>query len=337
MTRLSRAGLEAPMHHHDHSDHHAHAAPGTSRQSRRRLQLVLVMSATYMVVEAVGGWLTGSLALIADASHLLSDVGALSLSLVAIWIARRPATPHRTYGHTRAEILAALVHGGALVAVAVLIAVEAVERLSHPPDALEGLGMMGIAAGALAVNLTGVVLLNAGRRGNLNLRGAWLHLLTDALGSMGVIVAGAAVWAFGWYWADPVASLAISLLVFVSALALLRDAADVLMETAPRHLDVDEVRRSLADLPAVLDVHDLHVWTVGNGEVAFSSHVVADQDADTKGLLGRMCNLLEERFGITHATIQIEGMSAVGDESLTEADAVCSGGCTAARVAAGAS
>jgi cobalt-zinc-cadmium efflux system protein len=289
-----------------------------------------------MVVEAVGGWLTGSLALIADASHLFSDVAALSLSLVAIWIAQRPATSHRTFGHTRAEILAALVHGGALVAVAALIAVEAAERLSNPADAPQGLGMMGIAAGALAVNLTGVTLLNAGRRGNLNLRGAWLHLLTDALGSMGVIVAGAAIWAFGWHWADPVASIAISLLVFVSALALLRDAADILMETAPRHLDINEVRRSLADLPTVLDVHDLHVWTVGNGEVAFSSHVVADRDADTTDLLGQMRSLLEERFAITHSTIQIEPTSAGGDEPFSEAGAVCSGGCSAARVAAGA-
>lgn len=320
---------------HDHPGHHAHVPPGTSRESRRRLQLVLLLSTTYMGVEAVGGWLTGSLALLADATHLLSDVAALALSLGAIWIARLPATSHRTYGHTRAEILAALIHGGALVLVAALIVAEAVERLSDPAIVPQGLGMMLIAAGALAVNLTGVALLNAGRRGNLNVRGAWLHLLTDALGSTGVLVAGAAVWVFGWRWADPVASIAISVLVFLSALALLRDAADILMETAPRHLDVDEIRSSLADLPAILDVHDLHVWTVGNGEVAFSSHVVTAGDAEPAGLLRRMCGLLEERFGITHATIQIEPASALGEPSHSEAGAVCSGGCAAARVAAG--
>jgi cobalt-zinc-cadmium efflux system protein len=323
------------MHQHDHSGHHAHAVVGTSRQNRRRLKIVLGLSATYMVVEGVGGWLTGSLALIADAGHLLSDVGALSLSLAAIWVAQRPATSHRTYGHTRAEILAALVHGGALVAVAVVIVVEAVERLGRPPDALQGLGMMGIAAGALTVNLTGVYLLNVGRRGNLNVRGAWLHLLTDALGSMGVIVAGAAIWAFDWRWADPVASIAISILVFVSAIALLRDAVDILMETAPRHLDLDEIRRSLADLPAVLDVHDLHVWTIGNGEVALSSHVVACRGAEASSLLAQMNRRLRERFEIGHVTIQIEPEGSGDGRSLSEPDAVCSGGCPAARLAAG--
>jgi cobalt-zinc-cadmium efflux system protein len=314
--------------------HHHHGARGGAHRNRRRLLLVLALSSTYMVVEALGGWLTGSLALLADAGHLLSDVAALSLSLIAIWLAQRPATPHRTFGHTRAEILAALIHGAALVAVAAMIVVEALKRLSHPPEAIGGLGMMGIAAGALAVNLTGVSLLNAGRRSNLNVRGAWLHLLTDALGSMGVIIAGFAVWAFDWRWADPAASLAISLLVFASAWSLLRDAVDVLMETAPRDLDVNEIRSSLLEMEAALEVHDLHVWTIGNEEIALSCHVVAGRDADGPDLLRRINALLEKRFGIAHGTIQIEREIPLADGAPPDGSDVCSGGCAAARLAA---
>ena len=166
--------------------------------------------------------------------------------------------------------------------------------------------MLGIAAGALAVNLTGVCLLNAGRRGNLNVRGAWLHLLTDALGSMGVMIAGAAIWAFDWRWADPVASIAISLLVFVSACGLLRDAVDILMETAPRHLDVDEIRRSLADLPPVVDVHDLHVWAMSTTEIALTAHLVRPYLENDDALLRQASDDLHHRFNISHTTIQIE-------------------------------
>lgn len=312
------------MHAHDHHHGPSHGTAGL--ESRGRLGVVLGLSATYMLAEIAGAWLTGSLALLADAGHTLSDAAALSLTLGAIWLANRPATTHRTYGHSRAEILAALVHGGALVGLVFMIVYEAIERLGAAQEAPLGVGMMVVATGGLAVNAIGMKLLDDDRHGNLNVRGAWLHLLTDALGSMGVIVAGFAIWAFDWRWADPVASLAIAGLVLVSAWGLLRDAVDVLMETAPRHLDLDEIRDSLTAVQAAQDVHDLHVWTIGNGEVALSTHVVTPSGVDHARLLVELNDVLRERFAIVHATIQIEPGDA--------AEAACVG-CEPSRVSAG--
>lgn len=308
------------MHHH----HHHHSAPGPDvassakarqaarRQNRRRLGIVLCLSAGYMVAEFVGGLLTGSLALLADAGHLASDVGALALSLTAIWIAQRPADARRTFGHTRAEILAALAQAIALVLVAVFIVVEAVERLGSPSD-VKGLGMVLIASGALAVNLSGMWILGQGRHESLNIRGAWLHVASDALGSLGVIAAGTLIALFGWQWADPAASLLISALVLIGAWKLLREAVDVLMETAPAHLDVGEIRSALQTLSGVSEVHDLHVWTIGSGEISLSSHAVAAQGCEPGELLRRIQDVLAKRFGIAHATIQIEPYTEGGD------------------------
>ncbi|MCZ6784736.1 MAG: cation diffusion facilitator family transporter [Proteobacteria bacterium] len=290
-----------------HAHHHnGEGSPGAHReQNRRRLTWTLVLAAGYMVAEAVGGVLTGSLALLADAGHMASDVGALGLALFATWMAARPATPQRTYGHTRAEVLAALAQGAALVAVAILIVVEAVERLQAPTPVMGG-GMLLIATGGLVVNLLGLWILSAGRSDSLNMRGAWLHVLSDALGSVGAIAAGAAIWAFGWTWADSAASIAICALILLSAWTLLREAVDVLMETAPRHLDVDEIRAALAELPDVVQVHDLHVWSIGSGEISLSSHLVAKEGAEPAELLNTVYEVLGGRFGIDHATIQIE-------------------------------
>ncbi len=282
-----------------------------------------------MVAEAIGGLLTGSLALLADAGHLFSDAGALSLSLFAIWVAGRPPTTNRTYGHSRAEILAALAHGVALCAVALVIALEAIERLGEVRE-IQGLGMVGVAAGALAINLSAAWILNEGRRDNLNVRGAWLHVLSDALGSVGVILAGLSIWAFGWLWADPVASIAISALVLVSAWHLLREAMNILMETAPGHLDVDEIRGALGELPAILGVHDLHVWTIGNGEVSLSAHLVARPETDQDKLLETSQSLLGDRFGIEHATLQVEKASARGSGADLQAANDCPASCSPA-------
>jgi len=287
-------------------DHAGHAHTDGRQANRRRLLAALVLTAIYTVAEAVGGWWTGSLALLADAGHSISDVTSLGLAIFASWYATRPPTTQRTYGHSRAEILAALAHGATLFAVAAWIGNEAVERLTHGSGEIIGAGMIAVAAGALAVNGCSLWILESGRRHNLNVRGAWLHVLTDALGSVGVIAAGALVWAFDWRWADPVASLAIAGLVVWSAWHLMREAVDVLMETAPRHLDVEEIRGALGDLPAVEAVHDLHVWTIGNGEISLSSHVVARELPEPSELLGRIQSLLASRFGIRHATIQVE-------------------------------
>jgi cobalt-zinc-cadmium efflux system protein len=296
------------VHHHHGSHSHAGHQQGrreARQQNRRRLTIVLCFSACYMVAEFVGGLITGSLALLADAGHTLSDVGALALSLTAIWIAQRPADARRTFGHTRAEILTALAQGIALAVVAVLIVVEAFERLGSPSEA-KGLGMVIVASGGLVMNLTGMWILARGRHESLNVRGAWLHIASDALGSIGVIAAGVLIATFGWQWADPVASLLISALVLIGAWQLLREAVDVLMETAPPHLDVSEIRQALEELSGVAEIHDLHVWTIGSGEISLSSHTVASQGSEQGDLLRRMQELLTRRFHIAHATIQIE-------------------------------
>jgi len=283
--------------------HHHHQVE--SGENKRRLTTVLALAGTYMIAEVVGGWLTNSLALLADAGHMLSDAAALGLSLFALWIAQRPATARRTYGYYRAEILAALANGAALVAIAVLIFLEAYERLGAPPEIRGGL-MIAIATGGLVVNIVSLWILDAGKSSNLNIRGAWLHVLGDLLGSVGAIAAGVLIWAFRWDWADPVASVIIGALVLYSSWQLLREAVAVLLEGAPGHIDVDEVRDCIAGINGVLAVHDLHVWTIASGMVSLSCHVVAGGDPAPPALLKSMNRLLDERFHIHHTTIQIE-------------------------------
>ncbi len=258
-----------------------------------------------MVAEIVGGLWTGSLALLADAGHMFSDVAALALSLFAAWVSERPPTSRRTYGFYRTEILAAMVNGATLIAIAIYILFEAYHRFRDPREVI-GPAMMAIAVGGLAVNLLGLWLLSAGRDDNLNVRGAWLHVLTDALGSVGAIAAGGLIWGFGWQWADPVASVLIALLVIYSSWRLLAEAVAVLMESAPHGIDVDEVRTAMAAIPGVLDVHDLHVWSITSGLDSLSAHVVIDDGHSHSELLTALRAMLDERFGIDHLTIQIE-------------------------------
>ncbi|HEX6068576.1 MAG TPA: cation diffusion facilitator family transporter [Longimicrobiaceae bacterium] len=286
---------------HSHGHGHAHG----SLTSTRRLAVVLVLVLGYMVAEVVGGLLTNSLALLADAGHMLSDAGALALSLFALWIARRPPTSTHTYGFYRTEILAALVNGAALVAISIYVFAEAFRRIGDPQE-IEGRLMMVIAAGGLAVNLAGLWLLSGGRSESLNVRGAWLHVLSDALGSVGTLAAGGLILAFGWAWADPVASILIGLLVLYSSWALLKETVAVLMEGAPGDIDVDEVRTALHSVPGVTSAHDLHVWTITSGMVALSAHVVTPDTLDGGPLLDRIRHMLHDRFGIDHITVQVE-------------------------------
>jgi cobalt-zinc-cadmium efflux system protein len=274
-------------------------------RNRRRLFFTLVLVSLYMFAEFAGGLLSGSLALLADAGHMLSDAAALGLSLFAIWISQRPPTSRKTWGYYRIEILAALVNGVALVVLSIFILREAVERF-QAPSPVNAPVMMAIAAGGLLVNVISLGILSGGREESLNIRGAWLHVLTDALGSVQAILAGALVWAFGWIWADPVASALISLLVVYSAWDLLRDTVGVLMEGAPRHIDVDEVRNCLMDLPCVLEVHDLHVWTITSGMESLSCHVVVEDGQSYCDALTEVRATLHGRFGIDHLTIQVE-------------------------------
>jgi cobalt-zinc-cadmium efflux system protein len=286
---------------HDHAHAHAHGRGA----NQRRLGITLALAAGYMSAEVAGGLISGSLALLADAGHMFSDVVALSMSLVAIRIALRPATPSRTYGYLRTEILAALANGAILVAISISILIEAVERLGAPSEVMGGT-MLLVATGGLLVNLGGLAILHGGRGDSLNMRGAWLHVASDALGSVGVLVAGALILAFGWNWADPAASILIAGLIIYSAWALMREAVAVLMEGAPPHIDVAEVRRALEEINGVEDVHDLHVWTITSGMVSLSGHVVSVDDAHPGKLLQEICDLLHRRFEIAHPTIQIE-------------------------------
>src|SRR5436305_5222539 len=239
------------------------------------------------------------------AGHMLSDAAALGLSLFAMSMARRPRTAKRTYGYHRLEILAALANGATLVAISILVIVEAVHRFGRP-EAVGARGMMGVAAGGLLVSLVALRILHAGRDDNLNMRGAWLHVLTDALGTVQAIVAGALILGFGWQWADPVASVLIALLVVYSAWSLLKEATGVLMESAPAHIDLDRVQEAMAEVPGVLEVHDLHVWTITSGMESLSAHVVVEDHRFDCDVLSEIRAKLHERFGIHHITVQME-------------------------------
>jgi cobalt-zinc-cadmium efflux system protein len=291
---------------HDHA--HSAACPAhqhTRAGDRKRLAIVLALVTVYMLAEFVGGILTSSLALVADAGHMLSDAAALALSLFALWIAERPANPRRTYGYYRAEILAALVNGATLIAMAILIFVEAYRRLAEPPEVM-GDAMMAIAGGGLLINVIGLFLLHGSKSGSLNLRAAWLHVLGDALGSVGAIAAGLLIWSFEWYWADPLASVLIGALVLYSSWSLVRESVTVLMEGTPKNLDVDRIRDAVISLDGVEEVHDLHVWSITSGLESLSAHVVVCDGEDHAVVLARVRQLLHERFGIDHITIQIE-------------------------------
>jgi cobalt-zinc-cadmium efflux system protein len=298
--------MDAHAHsHHGHGHGHAAHAPPARASSRRRLAATLALVAAYMAAEVVAGLWTGSLALLADAGHMLADVASLALALFAIWLAERPAPAARTFGYRRAEILAALANGVALLVVAILVALEASSRFAAPP-AVNARPALAVAAGGLAVNLAGLALLHGARDASLNLRGAWLHIASDTLGSFAAIAASAAIWLADLRIADPLASLAIAALVARSAWLLLGETVDVLLETAPPHVDVDALRRALEHERGVVSVHDLHVWTITSGLVSLSCHVHAEPACDGHELLDRLTRALRERYGIAHATIQLE-------------------------------
>lgn len=282
---------------------------GTVDASASRLWAVLALVVLYTLAEVIGGLVSGSLALLADAGHMVSDAAAIGLTLFAMRYARRPPTPTRTFGHYRAEILAALANGAALVGIAIAIFVEALARL-RTPIAVEAPLMLVVAGGGLVVNLLGLLWLRGGQRGNLNLRGAWLHVLTDALGSAQAIVAGVLIWAYGWSWVDPVASILIALLVIYSSWTLLWQSVAVLMEGVPAHIDLGAVREALRQLPGVEDVHDLHVWSITSGFVALSAHLVVATGADAADILHRAEACLADEFEIRHSTLQLEAGGA---------------------------
>lgn len=259
----------------------------------------------FAVVEVAGGVVADSLALLADAVHMVSDAGSLGLALGAAWLASRPATPGRSFGFARAEILAALVNGALLVALSIWIFVEAARRLVDPPD-VRGGWVLVVGSIGLLVNLIAARVLWRPGGGSLNLRAALLHVLADLLGSLGVVVAGLVVLTAGWERADPVVSVLIGVLVLLSAWSVLREATGILLEAAPAGLDVQEVRHAVMSHESVVGVHDLHVWTITSGFPSLSAHVVVQRDADCHAVRRELERVLHDRFGLDHTTLQVD-------------------------------
>ena len=281
--------------------------PGHTPSSRHknRLWVVFALTSCFLAVEVIAAFATGSLSLLADAAHMLVDTGGLLMSLLAVWFAERPATPAKTYGYYRVEILAALVNGVVLCLLSAGILIKAYERLWAPPQ-VPPVPILLVAAVGLVVNLVGIGLLRSGAGESLNVRGAYLEVLGDAASSAAVIVAAAVIWATGWAIADPLASLAIALLILPRTWTLLRQAVNVLLEGAPPHLDVSEIESALCAAPGVQRVHDLHVWTLTSGREAMSAHVVVAPDAAKDRILEDLHVILHARFGIDHTTLQLE-------------------------------
>ncbi|MBS1861056.1 MAG: cation transporter [Actinobacteria bacterium] len=301
------------MHDHDHAGgghghshgFGAHALEARREDSRRRLVVALGINLVLLLAEAIGGILTGSLAVLADAGHLLSDVGSIVLALIAARLAARPASGRRTFGYQRSEVLAALVNGLTLVAVSVIIGIEAIGRFSDPLP-ISGGGVLALGVLGLLGNAVATVYLARGQREDVNLEGVLRHSFADALGSLGVVVAGAVVMAGGSDIVDPIVGLLISALVLLSSWRLLKEPFDVLMEAAPADLDVDGMGAAICRVDGVRSVHDLHVWTVTAGFPALAAHVVVARGAD-RDLVRRQLEMeLGEGFGIEHTTLQME-------------------------------
>lgn len=292
---------------------HGRSTRPSRARSRRPLTIALAITAGVLVVELVGGLLTGSLALLADAGHMATDVAALALALFAGLLAGRPATAERSFGFQRAEVLAVLVNAASLIAIALLILWEALGRLDAPPVVDSGPMLFVALLGLLANIAAAWVLSRGGGHGeDLNRRGAFLHVVGDLLGSLAAIVAAVVMLLTGWYLADPLLSAAIGLLILWSSWRLLAEAVNVLLEATPKGIDSERVRAALAEVDGVVGVHDLHIWTVTSGFVALSAHVEVHDERDWPATLVACAAVLRDRFGIAHATLQPEATSAAG-------------------------
>ncbi len=305
---------EAHDHGHDHGHGHAHGPgghhhhfpreEGAHPSLQRRLRWALALTLVFLVAEVVGGFWANSLALLADAGHMLTDVAALALSLFVAWFSRQPAAPEKTYGYLRWEILAAFLNGAALLIVSGVILVEAFARLRTPEPVATGL-MLAVAVGGLVVNAVCAWILHPLHAHSLNARGAYLHVLGDLLGSVGTVAAGVLILYTGWLAADPIASILVTLLIVRSSWRLVRESVDVLLESTPSHISLGAVRQRLHGVPGVSAVHDLHVWTVTSGMIAMSVHAVVPAEADHQRVLRDAVAAMRD-FGIHHCTVQIE-------------------------------
>jgi len=304
------AHLHSQDHSHSHSDGHAHHGHGSHGHdhshgaSTRALGWSLALTLVILVAEGVGGWISNSLALLADAGHVLTDAGALGLSLFVVWLARQQGSSAKTYGYLRWEILAALINGATLLLISVWIVIEALMRFRHPEPVQGGL-MLVVALIGFGVNGVAVWLLHGVREGSLNVRGAYLHVLGDMLASGGTVVAALVIRATGWLGADPVASLVTTVLIMAGAWRLVRESVDVLLEAAPAHIALDTVRTRLEGIAGVESIHDLHVWTVTSGMIAMSAHAIVRESSDHQTVLEQAHDMLQT-MGIQHVTIQLE-------------------------------
>ncbi len=267
--------------------------------------MVLAVASLYFFAELAAGWVTNSLALLSDAVHMMTDIAAICLSLLTLWIATRPATAGKTFGYLRAEILGALINGLFLWLLVAFIWVEAAGRLRHPED-VKGLGVMAVAIVGIVVNAFSAWMTAEGKSGGMAIRAVFVHVMSDLIGSIGVLAAGAIVYFTGWTRADPMVSFLIGALVLYSSWGLVRDGVDVLMESVPAHIDLDQLREDLLAVQGAEEVHDLHVWCLSTREIALSAHCVVASAADQDRVLSEMSHLLQSKFNIHHMTVQLE-------------------------------
>lgn len=305
----SKIGIHAISHYdhimaHTHTPHHHDHSPTHRPTSSALLYWAVALTLSFAAVEALGGWWAGSLALLSDAGHMVSDGAALGLAAFAAWLTTRPPSATHTYGLGRAEVIAAMINALLMFALAISITYAALHRLSTPQPVASGT-VIAVAAIGLCINVILAWLLSRGEQ-TLNVRGALLHVLGDLLGSVAALTAGVVIWLTGWTPIDPLLSLVICVLILVSTLRLLRDSLRVVMEGVPMHLDLGEVGRSMAKVPLVRSVHDLHVWTLSSGVVALSAHVVVDDLRQWESVLPALRTLLHDRFHIEHFTLQPE-------------------------------
>lgn len=296
-------------HNHNHDHDHSHSGHNHRHNANKKaLTISFFLIAGFMFVEFIGGYLTNSLALISDAGHMLSDAVALGLSLSALIFGARAATPSKTYGYKRFEILAALLNGIVLVLLAIFIFKEAIERLSAPPHVIGG-GMVTISIIGLLINIVVAWILHSkgSTEENLNVRSAFLHVIGDLLGSVGAIVAAILIILFGWYIADPIASMIVSVLVLYSGWNVLKESVNILMEAKPANIDFEEVTRLLKSIDGVEDIHDLHIWMITSDFTVMTVHLHVRAKSDRDQILEQAKRSILEEYGIKHVTIQIEG------------------------------
>lgn len=305
-------------HHHDHGHGHSHGHNHfeESREGNKKgLIIALIITTGIMILEFFGGLITNSLALLSDSGHMLSDASSLFLSLIAIWFASRPPSPRKTYGFYRFEILAALFNGVTLFVIAGFIVREAYDRFFEPPTVASGSMMLIASVGLIANLISAWSLMRKGDvKNNVNLRSAYLHVLGDALGSIGAIIAGILMLLFDWYVADPIISVLVALLILKSAWGIIKHSVHILMEGTPITIDQEKVRESLTEIDGVINIHDLHIWTITSGLDSLSCHILIEDNRDSQEILQQAISKINETFHIEHTTIQVETSSIAHNE-----------------------